>query len=98
MILYTRIRNPSSRFIPYSRSVGSSDIVELDSSDILNLGSSDIVELDSSDILNLGSFDIVELDSSDIFDLPVDRLYAVFFEKGVALAEMSASEKSPVCR
>lgn len=82
MILYTRIRNPSSRFIPYSRSVGSSDIVELD----------------SSDILNLGSFDIVELDSSDIFDLPVDRLYAVFFEKGVALAEMSASEKSPVCR
>jgi len=90
MILYTRIRNPSSRFIPYSRSVGSSDIVELDSSDILNLG--------SFDILNLGSFDIVELDSSDIFDLPVDRLYAVFFEKGVALAEMSASEKSPVCR
>ena len=82
MILYTRIRNPSSRFIPYSRSVGSSDIVELD----------------SSDILNLGSFDIVELDLSDIFDLPVDRLYAVFFEKGVALAEMSASEKSPVCR
>ena len=82
MILYTRIRNPSSRFIPYSRSVGSSDIVELA----------------SSDILNLGSFDIVELDSSDIFDLPVDRLYAVFFEKGVALAEMSASEKSPVCR
>ena len=82
MILYTRIRNPSSRFIPYSQSVGSSDIVELD----------------SSDILNLGSFDIVELDSSDIFDLPVDRLYAVFFEKGVALAEMSASEKSPVCR
>ena len=82
MILYTRIRNPSSRFIPYSRSVSSSDIVELD----------------SSDILNLGSFDIVELDSSDIFDLPVDRLYAVFFEKGVTLAEMSASEKSPVCR
>ena len=82
MILYTRIRNPSSRFIQYSRSVSSSDIVELD----------------SSDILNLGSFDIVELDSSDIFDLPVDRLYAVFFEKGVALAEMSASEKSPVCR
>ena len=82
MILYTRIRNPSSRFIRYSRSVGSSDIVELD----------------SSDILNLGSFDIVELDSSDIFDLPVDRLYAVFFEKGVALAEMSTSEKSPVCR
>lgn len=82
MILYTRIRNPSSRFIPYSRSVGSSDIVELD----------------SSDILNLGSFDIIELDSSDIFDLPVNRLYAVFFEKGVALAKMSASEKSPVCR
>ena len=80
--MYTRIRNPSSRFIPYSRSVGSSDIVELD----------------SSDILNLGSFDIVELDSSNIFDLPVDWLYAVFFEKGVALAEMSASEKSPVCR